>query len=441
MPDLPDLPDLPELSGTDRNVSVTTTLPDGQLVLESMSGREGLGVPFAFELSLVSRDPDISLSDLLGQPMTVHLTLPDGERQFNGIVVHAEHGTAEGTHSRYQITLCSWLSLLAYTTNCRIFQGQTVVDIIKAVFRENGFSDFEDALSGTYAPLEYCVQYRESDFNFATRLMEQEGIYYYFKHGDSKHTLVLADGYSAHDTTPGYEQVSYKPPHEVADGDHIDSWTVAQQIRPGAFAAADFDFTRPRANLLAQLTAPLNNSKADYALFDYPGKFLTTDEGNDRVKMRLQAAQVSYEVVEAGGDTRGLGVGALFTLAEFPRDDQNKEYLITSAQYHVHAAAFESGGGGGSGKFNASYTLIDGRTQFRAPLSTPKPRVEGPQTAIVVGQAGEEITVDQYGRVKVQFHWDREGQNDENSSCWVRVAQVWAGSGWGGFTFRASGWR
>ena len=137
---------------------------------------------------------------------------------------------------------------------------------------------------------------------------------------------------------------------------------------------------------------------------------------------------MSYEVVEAGGDTRGLGVGALFTLVDFPRDDQNKEYLITSAQYHIHTAAFESGGGGGSDRFNASYTLIDSKTQFRSPLNTPRPRVQGPQTAIVVGESGDEITVDKYGRVKVQFHWDREGKNDENSSCWVRVAQIWAGT-------------
>jgi type VI secretion system secreted protein VgrG len=426
------MPDLSDLIDTDRSAWVTTPLPEGHLVLESFSGHEGLSVPFVFELSLLSRSQDVGLAELLGQPMTVHLTVLEGERQFNGMVVHAEHGVPEGEYNRYRVTLCSWLSFLSYTTNCRIFQNKSAVDVIKEVFRDNNFSDFEDALGGDYVSLDYCVQYRESDFNFVSRLMEQEGIYYFFKHEDSKHTLVLADGPGAHTTTPGYEEVSYKPPHEVGDGDHIDSWIVAQQIQSGSFAATDFDFIRPRADLMSQLALPLGNARDDFALYDYPGKFLTTDGGSERVKVRLQAAQVSYAIVAAGGDTRGLGAGDLFTLADFPRDDQNKEYLITSANYHMHAAVLGSGSSGGSDRFNASYTLIDSQTQFRSPPNTRKPRVEGVQTAIVVGESGDEITTDNYGRVKVQFHWDRDGKKDENSSCWIRVAQLWAGSGWGG---------
>jgi type VI secretion system secreted protein VgrG len=422
---------MPEIIATVRNIWVTTSLPDGQLVLEEMSGQESLGAAFAYELGLVSLDPDISLSDLLGQPFTVHVTLPEGERQFNGIVTHAQHGGTNGGHTRYRITLRPWLSLLSYTSNCRIFQDKSVVDIVKEIFRDNGFSDFEDALSGTYTPQEYCVQYRESDFNFVSRLMEHEGIYYYFKHQDAKHTLVLADGYGAHQTTPGYEEIPYKQPNQPFDEDHLDAWIVAQQIRPGAFAATDFDFTRPRANLLSQLNSPLDNARADYALFEFPGQFLTADAGNERVKMRLQESQVSYEIIETAGDARGLGAGTLFVLAEFPRDDQNKEYLIISAQYHIHAANLESGSGSNPDEFRGNYTVLDGKTQFRPSLHASKPRVEGPQTAIVVGQAGEEIWTDKYGRVKVQFHWDRDGKNDEKSSCWVRVAQVWAGAKWG----------
>ena len=416
---------------TDRPIWVTTSLPEGTLVLEEMSGQESLGSVFGYELSLSSLDPDIGLADLLGQPMTVHVALTEGERQFNGIVTHAQHGGTNGGHTRYRITLRPWLSLLSYTSNCRIFQGKSVVDIIKEVFRDNDFSDFEDALSGTYAPVEYCAQYRESDFNFVSRLMEHEGIYYYFKHEDERHTLVLADGYGAHEAVPGYEKIPYKQPDQPYDEDHLDAWIVAQQLRPGTFAATDFDFTRPRANLLTQLNAPLDNAKADYALFEYPGQFLSTDAGQERVKMRLQEAQVSYDIVDTAGDVRALASGALFTLIDFPRDDQNKEYLIISAHYHLHAGTFVSGGGGGSDEFRGSYTVIASQTQFRPALHAPKPRVEGPQTAIVVGQAGEEIWTDQYGRVKVQFHWDREGKNDENSSCWVRVAQVWAGAKWG----------
>jgi type VI secretion system secreted protein VgrG len=418
---------------TEQNIWVTTPLPDGTLVLEEMSGRESLGAPFSYELALMSLNPNIDLTGLLGQPMTVYVTLPEGERQFNGIVTHAEISATVGDRTRYRVTLRPWLSLLAYTSNCRIFQDKSVVDIVKEVFRDNGFSDLEDALNDTYAPLEFCVQYRESDFNFVSRLMEHEGIYYYFKHEDEKHTLVLADGYSAHDTVDGYETVPYKTQNDFGvDEDYLHAWTVAQQIRPGSFASTDYDFTRPRADLLSQLSMPFDNAQADRALFDYPGDFLTADAGNTRVKVRLQENQVSYGVAQTAGNARGLGAGALFTLADFPRGDQNKEYLVIAAQYQLHASILETGGGQDDDDFRSHLTVIDSQTQFRPGLHAPKPRVEGPQTATVVGESGDEITVDQYGRVKVQFRWDREGQNDEDSSCWVRVAQLWAGSGWGG---------
>jgi type VI secretion system secreted protein VgrG len=416
---------------TDRYAWVTTPLPEGRLVLEAMSGHESLGTPFAYDLSLMSLDANVDLAALLGQPMTVHLDLPIGERLFNGIVIHAEQGPTEGKYSRYRVTLCPWLSLLQFTSNCRIFQNKNAVDIIKQVFRDNGYSDIEDSLSDSYDPLDYCVQYRESDFNFVSRLMEKEGIYYFFKHDDGKHTLVLADGYSAHQTTPGYETVPYKPPQEKLEDDHLDAWVVTQQIRSGSYAATDFDFTRPRASLLSQLSAPLDNAKGDLALFDYPGSFLTTSAGNERVKIRLQEAQLAYATVDAAGNTRGLCSGGLFTLADFPRDDQNKEYLIVSANFHLHGATFGSGAEQGADEFGASYSLIDSQVQFRPAFHATKPRVEGPQTALVVGESGDEITTDNYGRVKVQFHWDRVGTNNEKSSCWVRVSQVWAGAKWG----------
>jgi type VI secretion system secreted protein VgrG len=418
---------------TEQNIWVATPLPEGTLVLEEMSGRESLGAPFSYDLGLMSLDPNIDLSSLLGQPMTVYVNLPEGERQFNGIVVHAENGMTDNDRTRYRVTLRPWLSLLAYTANCRIFQAQSAVDIIKEVFRDNGFTDIQDSLNGTYAPLEFCVQYRESDLNFVSRLMEHEGIYYFFKHENEKHTLVLADGYGAHQTVSGYESVPYKPPTDFGvDEDHLNTWAVAQQIRPGSFATTDYDFTRPRASLLSQLSSPFGNAHADGAIFEYPGDFLTTADGDTRVKVRLGEAQVSFELAQAAGNARGLGAGALFTLADFPRDDQNKEYLVVSAQYQLHAAIFETGGGTADADFKSHLSMIDSQTQFRPGLHTSKPRVEGVQTAVVVGESGDEITTDQYGRVKVQFHWDRVGTNNEKSSCWVRVSQLWAGSGWGG---------
>ncbi len=420
---------------TERNVWVTTNLAEGKLVLETFSGHETLGSPFGYDLALLSRDPAIDLSQLLGQIVTVHVALLEGERQSNGVVVHAENASTDGDLTRYRVTLAPWFSLLQFTTNCRIFQNQSVVEIVSSVFRDNNFSDFENALTETYPPRELCVQYRESDFNFVSRLLESEGIYYFFKHENGKHVLVLADGYSAHKAVPGYEDVSYKPQQRDMDPaiERIESWVISRQVRSGSFSATDFDFTRPRVDLMSVLQAPLGNAADQYALYDYPGKFLTTDDGTRTVKVRLQEAQVLYETAEASGNPRALGAGHLFSLADFPRDDQNREYVIIGASYHLHAGIFETAGSHATGEeFRASYRVIDSQTPFRPAPTAHKVRVDGPQTAIVVGEAGEEITTDKYGRVKVQFHWDREGKNDENSSCWVRVAQVWAGAGWGG---------
>jgi type VI secretion system secreted protein VgrG len=416
---------------TQRRAWITTPLPEGRLVLESMSGHEGLGSPFAYDLALISLDPDIDLDSLLGQMMTVHLALSAGERLFNGIVVHAEHGLKQGDYTRYRVTLCPWLSLLQHTSNCRIFQAQSVVEIVKAIFRDNGFSDFEDSLNETYDPLEYCVQFCESDYNFVSRLMEREGIYYFFKHTDGRHTLVLADGYSAHQPADGYAEIPYKVDQGGGDDERLDSWLVAKQVLPGAFAAIDFDFMNPKAGLLSQLQADLGNAAGSYALFDYPGRYLTASAGDRRVKMRLQEAQVGYERATASGNTRGLSAGALFTLVDFPRDDQNKEYLVIAASFHFDVGGFTSGSSAMETTFDGNYVLIDSQTQFRPAFYAAKPRVEGPQTAIVVGPDGDEIWTDKYGRVKVQFHWDRFVTKPDEASCWVRVSQAWAGAKWG----------
>ncbi len=417
---------------TNRNAYLTTSLAEGRLLLEEMTGFEGLGQVFGYELALLSLDPNVDLAALLGEPMTVHVVLPQGERVFNGIVDSAQYQGDHDQYTRYHVTLRPWLWMLSYTTNCRIFQDKTVPDIIKEVFRDAGFSDFKETL-GTYEPREFCVQYRESDLDFVSRLIEEEGIYYYFEHAEDKHTLVLTDSYSGHSAAPGFEDVSYRPPqdHHVLENGHINQWSVQHQLRSGSYAATDFDFKNPKASLLSRLDAAEDNANADGALFDYPGKYLTKKAGDNLVRIRLQERQLDYEVVQAAGDVRGLAVGGLFSLSEYPRDDQNKEYLIVTASYQVHGGQFLAGGGSDGDEFHGQYTLIDSSIPFRPGLHTHKARVEGPQTAVVVGPDGEEIWVDKYGRVKVQFHWDRYGTSDEDSSCWVRVSQAWAGAKWG----------
>ena len=419
-----------------RTARVITPDANAGLLFLSMIGTESLGRPFEYTLELLAPDESVDLSELLGQTLTVELELVDGSvREFSGYVTSFSLAGELGHRVRYLATLRPWLALLGHRRNCRIFQNQTVPDVLKAMFREHGFSDFVESLSAEYRTWEYLVQYRESDFQFVSRIMEQEGIYYFFRHSEGKHHLVLADSYSAHEGVPGYDTIPYFPPQttERRERDHVDSWRAARQIRSGAYTAADYDFERPKAKLASALSLPAEHARADYEVFDYPGEFRDTTEADAQVRIRLEEEQVDQDLAKGAGNARGLQTGALFSLADFPREDQNKEYLVVSATYHLRVDDYESIGTGTEGPdYRCEFTAIDSRRPYRAPRTTKKPIVEGPQSAVVVGQKDQEIWTDEYGRVKVQFFWDREGQLDENSSCWVRVSQLWAGSGFGG---------
>ncbi|KAA6187361.1 type VI secretion system tip protein VgrG [Thiohalocapsa marina] len=422
------------LSQQARELSVSTSLGDDVLLLRGMAASEQLSRLFEYQLELVSEDIDIRHSDLLGQPATVRVSLLDGgQRYFSGIVSRFSQVGFDGAFAIYQATLVPWLWFLTRTADCRIFQDKTVPDIVKEIFREHGYTDFEERLSASYRQWGYCVQYRETDFNFVSRLMEQEGIYYYFVHEEGKHTLILADGYSAHNAIAGCEEVPYYPPDETAlHGDHIHELTVAQVVQSGAYAHTDFDFTAPRKNLFAKRSSPKPHEKADLEVYDYPGAYTESGDGEAYARVRLEEIHAGYELIHARGHVRGLAAGGLFNLVNYPRDDQNREYLILATDYQLQSDLFGSAGATAQGPIvRCSITAIDAQTPFRPPRATPRPSVQGPQTAIVVGKSGEEIWTDEYGRVKVQFHWDRYGKSDENSSCWVRVSHPWAGKNWG----------
>jgi type VI secretion system secreted protein VgrG len=418
----------------ERVAIVKSPLREGALLLRSMRGTEALGQPFRYELELVTDDPDIDFGSVLGQTMTVELELAEGDtRQFTGHVTEFSLAGGDGRSVLYRAELRPWVELLSYRTNCRIFQQQTVPDVVKQLFRDHGYADFEELLSDNYRAWDYLVQYRESDFDFVSRILEQEGIYYYFKHSDGAHVLVLSDSRSAHEPVAGYEAIPYFPPSEAArrNRDHVDSWHLTQRIRPGKVAATDYDFTRPKVSLLAERAEPEEKVGADYEAFDFPGEYLKAEEGDKEVRIRLEAHHAEQEVAEGAGNAAGVTVGAVFSLSGFPRSDQNKEYLVVGADYQIEVNADESGSGATGPSFRCQFAAIDARRPFRTPRRTRKPVVEGPQTAVVVGPRGEEIYTDNYGRVKVKFHWDRLGKGDETTSCWVRVAQVWAGSNFG----------
>jgi len=424
---------------SEQPVRVKTPFAD-DLLFSRMNGFEALGRLYQYELELQSPKPDLALDDLLGIDLTVEFDLPNGDtRFFHGYVTEFSQTGGRGAYTIYSAIVHPWLWFLTRTSDCRIFQDKTVPDIIKEVFRDLGFTDFKDSLNADeYRKWEYCVQYRETDFNFVSRLMEQEGIYYFFEHEDGKHTLVMADAYGAHSLLPKYGEIPYYPPSEVRGAEHIHDWHLSKSVRTGTCAIGAFHFVKPKAGLEVTSSIIRPHAKEDYEIFDYPGEYYERGEGDRYVGVRMEEIACDYERVRGESNARGIFPGGLFELTQFPRDDQNREYLVVSAQHSLALGDYETSTAGGL-KYGCSFEAIYSQDPFRTARTTPKPVVQGPQTAIVVGKKGEEIWTDEYGRIKVQFHWDRYGKNDENSSCWIRVSQSWAGGQWGGMSIPRMG--
>jgi type VI secretion system secreted protein VgrG len=422
-----------------RIFAAETPLGEDVLVFYRMTGTEQLGRLFEYELELLSERTYIQLADVLGKNVTVRMQLPEvrgaGTRYFNGFVTRFSYLGMRGTrYGAYRATLSPWLWFLTRTADCRIFQNQTVPDIIGSIFQEHGFTDFKKSLSGEYRTWEYCVQYRETDFNFVSRLMEHEGIYYFFKHDNGKHTLVLADDYSAHGAFPNYDEVPYYPPDafQWRERDHLFDWVVEKQVQPGGCALNAFDFELPTKNLRQTAAMPKNHAMANFEVYDYPGAYTELGDGERYTDIRLQELLAQHKVIHGQGVARGLAAGHLFNLTNSGSPDQDRQYLVVRTTYELQADPYESAPKPEESKpCQMRITAIDAQQPYRAPRITPKPVVQGPQTAIVVGPSGEEIYTDRYGRVKCHFHWDRHDRADENSSCWIRVAQGWAGKRWG----------
>jgi type VI secretion system secreted protein VgrG len=408
-------------------------LPAEDLLFESMTATAGLSLLGEMQLHLLSDKPDVSPDALLGQVVSVEMTLRDGSlRHYSGHCTRFGMGAPSGKHYGYAMTVRPWLWFLTRTSDCRIFQEMSVPDIVKQVFTDHSIARFEFNLYRSYPPWVYCVQYRESDFNFVARLLEQEGIYWFFRHDDSGHTLVLVDAAGAHDPAPGTEQIDYydQPGQAPPDHDHVWNWQVTHGVQTGKVVLTDYDFERPSASLLAQKAHTRSHVQGAHEQFDYPGEYVKTAEGEQYADTRLDEQQAQHITITAGSNAQGLKDGCRFTLQRHPRDDQNADHLVVSTRTHVHLDAYESGSTGGT-EVRSEFSAIPHAQQFRPPRTTPKPFVQGPQTAVVVGPAGEEIYTDKYGRVKVQFHWDRYGKKNEKSSCWMRVSHPWAGKNFG----------
>lgn len=416
-----------------RVIKAHTPLGEDQLLFRSMYGTEGLSQLFEFEVELLSPSVSIDMKSVLGKPLTLEIMTAGQPRFLNGQIVRFTMIGKEGGTSRYIVyraTVRPWLWYLTRTSDCKIFQNKSVVDILEEVFGDYSFA-FEKKLSGTYRQWEYCVQYQETDFAFVSRLMEHEGIYYYFKHEKNQHTLVLADDMAAHETLPVYPKISYLATDRDPDPfqEVIDQWQVTEEIRPGTYVVDDYDFKKSKADLLSMRSQPRGNAHDTYEIYEWLGGFSEAEQGEHYSRIRLEEAQSQAERDVGHSSVRGMAPGYRFTMQNCPRQDDNREYLIVSVSYALREGGYASGGADSSYSFD--FAVQPTSYAFRAPRVTPMTRTNGPQTATVVGKAGQEYWVDQYGRVKVQFRWDRYGKNDENSSCWVRVSSAWAGSNYG----------
>ena len=315
----------------------------------------------------------------------------------------------------------------------RVLQTGNIPDIIKQIFAKYPNAAFELRLSGSYQPWDYCVQYRETDHNFISRLMEQEGIYTWYRHTEGKHTLILADGPPAHEPYPGYASIGYVLDNRssTTEKERIVDWAWGAQVQSGKYVIDEYDFTKPSTELKQTTLHPREHDEASHEIYDWPGEYDAASEGDTYVRLRMEEVQAAHERIHALSNARGIGAGHTFKLKGHPRADQNKPYLIVAAHLDLASNDYEAASSGGA-TFNASFEAIPAATQYRSPRDTPKPLIQGVQTAKVVGPKGEEIYTDEYGRVKVHFHWDRYGKEDENDSCWIRVSHPWAGKHYGG---------
>jgi type VI secretion system secreted protein VgrG len=418
-----------------RLIAIETPLGKDTLLLESFSGHEAISRLFSFQAELLSPNNSIKFGDIVGRRVTMKVSLPGGDhRFFNGFVSRFVQSGSDARFTHYQMEVVPWLWFLTRNADCRIFQNMTIPDIIQQVFKDRGFTDFKSCLTGSYEPREYCVQYRETDFNFVSRLMEQYGIFYFFEHTDSKHTLVLGDSPTAHQSCPHQETAQYNASvGDIDTDDIVTGWHMEQELRTGKYSLTDYNFETPSTSLLSSDPTVFSvDGNGKYEIYDYPGDYLTKSQGDAATKLRMQEEETPHLVVSGSSACRAFIPGYKFTLQDHYRKDMNNEYILTEVKHVASAGGNYTIDDEAPGEqYSNHFTCIPATVPFRPPRLTPKPFVQGPQPALVVGKSGEEIWVDKYGRVVVQFYWDRLGNDDEKSSCWVRVSQPWAGKNWG----------
>lgn len=432
-----------------RLLELKTPLGANTLLINTLEASEEISGLFQFQLDMLADvDTKIQARSLLGKAVCISMLDNDNgddKRYFHGIVSHVSQGPREERFQHYHAVVVPWLWLLTLNHQSRIFQDKTVVEIVKAVFDDlkSSFPDinYRDATTADHTALDYCVQYRETDFHFVSRLMEQDGIFYFFEHTDSKHTLVLADSNSVFTPCPGNSTVLY---FEGGFGERegtINYWEQQISFRSGKFSMRDHHFQLPTKSLEVMESSKDQSASASLEVYKYPGQYAlrfknpeqrlgqVEKEGDKLVRIHMEEEEMQARILSGGSTRRNLRVGNKFSLSKhFSADGQ---YLLTSVHHTVAQTPDYISGQTNPTPYRNSFGCVAADVPVRPARSTIKPVIAGPQTATVAVKSGEESWLDKFGRVRVQFHWERKGKNNETSACWVRVAQPWAGASWG----------
>ncbi len=426
-------------------LALDTSLGANAWAVQSIRGSEAISDMFVYQVDAVLMVASQNVSGaLLGKSVTLRIGQPPKTSDApppalrNGVVVNCTRVTDAGKANLFRLVIMPWTWFLTRGSNCKIFQSVTAPDIIKTTFSSLGFSAFNQSLQSSYATLDYCVQYRETYYNFVSRLMEFNGIYYFFTHANGSHTLQIVDTNSACPALAGNSDIPFG---QYADGRSagIHQWDMRHEIQPGVFTYSDFNYMQPTQNQTGKVTNASGATQSNLEMFDFPGGFPDASGASAIASIRMQEMQSEYEIYSGLTADWNVLAGTYFNLTGHPTSAMNKKYLITAVDFEASQSdpaageqkTRDAGEGGGAMKYSAHISAIDFKQPYRPKRKTPKPIISGPQTAFVSGPSGNEIYTDSQGRIKVQFHWDRYGQADQNASCWIRVAQLWAGKGWG----------
>ncbi|TWU45012.1 Phage-related baseplate assembly protein [Novipirellula aureliae] len=420
-----------------RQLQISTPLGEDQVFLTGFSGSEEMSRLFHYQLDLISENTKIKAEEMVGKAVCWNVLTGDGSKRYwHGYVNQLARGDVDVKGLRnYRIEVVPWLWFLTQTSDCKIFQEMEIPKIIDEVLGDFGFADYKPDFQLQHKEWEYCVQYRETDFNFLSRLMEQEGIYYYFKHSQNSHQMVITDHkHGVYDLPES--KVDYPPNiSQIAVDDHLDSWERRFEYVPGKYSQRDYNFKTPSNHLETEQQTAINLPNiSDYEVYDYPGEYPEKGDGDVETRIRQESEETRHELISSSSTCRSFGTGGKFKVGVH-RDsaEEGAEVVITSIHHIAHEAmAYETSSGGAPPfDYQNSFSCIPADKEFRPARTTPKPTISGIQTAIVTGPEGEEIYPDEFGRVKCQFHWDRYGQYDDKSSCWIRVSQGHAGAGFG----------